>query len=219
MRAAIYYAPESDDPLWLAGSAWLGRDAETGAILRQPRPDLAAITRSPSRYGLHATLKPPMALAQGLPALREDLARLAARLAPCPMPPLRVGMIGPCLALLPASPCPAVHALCNEVVSALDHHRRPPGEEETARRLAMPLSDTERVLLARWGYPFVFESWQLHITLSDPLPEGQAPLQEAEAFFAPALALPRSLSSLGLFVERVPGQGFWLEERYPLGGC
>ena len=31
MRVAVYWAPELDDPLHAAGSAWLGRDAETAA--------------------------------------------------------------------------------------------------------------------------------------------------------------------------------------------
>ena len=36
-RLAVYWAPDLDDPLHRDGSAWLGRDAETGAALPQPR--------------------------------------------------------------------------------------------------------------------------------------------------------------------------------------
>lgn len=35
-RVAVYYAPETDDPLWAAGNRWLGRDPETGATLTPP---------------------------------------------------------------------------------------------------------------------------------------------------------------------------------------
>src|SRR4051812_29789724 len=61
-RLALYWAPEVDDPLHHLGSAWLGRDAESGAPVPQPKLpglDLAALTADPRGYGLHATLKPP----------------------------------------------------------------------------------------------------------------------------------------------------------------
>ena len=35
-RLALYWAPAFDDPLHARGSAWLGRDAETGAAVAQP---------------------------------------------------------------------------------------------------------------------------------------------------------------------------------------
>ena len=80
MRAAIYWAPELDDPLHAAGSAWLGRDAETAASLPQPALEgIAELTADARGYGLHATLKPPFHLAQGYPALREAVAGFAAR--------------------------------------------------------------------------------------------------------------------------------------------
>ena len=47
MRVALYWAPALDDPLHALGSAWLGRDAETGATLPQtvlPGLDTAEIT-------------------------------------------------------------------------------------------------------------------------------------------------------------------------------
>ena len=67
-RLGLYWAPELDDPLHALGSAWLGRDAETGATLPQPAVpglDLAEITAEARGYGFHATLKPPFALAPG----------------------------------------------------------------------------------------------------------------------------------------------------------
>ena len=66
MRVALYWTPEPQDPLAALGAAWLGRDAETGALVPQPDVDgLAALTEAPRLYGLHATLRPPMRLATG----------------------------------------------------------------------------------------------------------------------------------------------------------
>ena len=80
-RVALYWAPAVDDPLHRLGSAWLGRDAETGASIAQPSIpglDLPALTADPRRYGLHATLKPPFHLTGSYAALRADAAALAA---------------------------------------------------------------------------------------------------------------------------------------------
>jgi hypothetical protein len=35
-RIALYYAPATDDPLHQRASAWLGRDAVSGAEISQP---------------------------------------------------------------------------------------------------------------------------------------------------------------------------------------
>ena len=35
MRAALYWVPAAHDPLFAAGSAWLGRDIRSGTVLRR----------------------------------------------------------------------------------------------------------------------------------------------------------------------------------------
>ncbi len=220
MRAAIFYAPEARDPLSQAGAIWLGRDAITGADLPHASPKLAGITRSPARYGFHATLKPPMYLKGTLKALSADIAALAARIAPFDLPSLEIGLIGDALALLVANPSPALQSLCDACVRELDHHRLPPSEAELARRHQMPLSPLERSLLARWGYPYVFERWCFHMTISVALPpKAQAAWRTlAQEHFAPSLTTPRKVTSLALFTEQQDGEGFRLEQRFLLTG-
>jgi hypothetical protein len=92
-RLALYWAPDLDDPLHRDGSSWLGRDAETGAALPQPRVpghDLAAITADPRGYGLHATLKAPFRLRVSWAEALGAAAALAARLRSFDLPPLAV---------------------------------------------------------------------------------------------------------------------------------
>src|ERR1700745_425373 len=70
-RYAIYYAPAPGSVLDRFGADLLGYDAYGGGALPFPeevslaRPDWRELTHDPRKYGFHATLKAPMALAPG----------------------------------------------------------------------------------------------------------------------------------------------------------
>ncbi len=215
-RAALYYVPERADPLWEAGCAWLGRDPETGIRVPQPDvPEIAAHTGSPRRYGFHATLKPPIHLAGTLESFLRDAGRLAARLAPFALPPLRVTLLERYLVLGARRRSTELHALADACVKALDHHRVPESTQARARR-AVGRTDSELRNLARWGYPMVLEDWRFHMTLSNGL-EANPLAAAAAAHFAEVLALPRRVESLAVFVEPEAGADFRLIERLKLG--
>jgi hypothetical protein len=210
----VYYAPERDDPLWAAGCAWLGGDPETGLLLPQPNvTGIAAATTDPRRYGFHATLKPPMRLASTFEAFVVDVEKLARGLAPFEMPRLRVADDFGFLALLavPSTPLEALAAAC---VTELDAHRLPEGEAEQAKR-AVGRTESQLRNLARWGYPYVLEDWRFHMTLSN---SGAAAtlLEAARRYFEKALAAPRHLESLAIYIEPAPGQNFQLTTRVKL---
>lgn len=215
-RYALYWAPEPDDPLWQAGCTWLGRDpaAQAGGT---PPP----LRREPWRYGLHATLKAPLALADGAEAaaFTQAVAALAARLAPVVLPPLEVGTLEHFVALRPARPSPALARLAWACVTGLDRWRRPMDPAEFMRR-ASGLDDERRALLRRWGYPHVGAHWRFHLTLSDPLDAAarEALRRDAERHFAPVLHAPRTLRSLCVFEEPAPGLPLVLTQRHALGG-
>ena len=222
-RIALYWAPEADDPLHAAGSTWLGRDAATGAALPQPSLpglDLVEATADPRGYGLHATLKPPFRLADGYAAARDATAALAARLAPFDLPPLAVHDLDGFLALRETAPCPALHAFADACVEALDAHRAPATEAEIARRRPERLPPRQRAHLDRWGYPYVFEEWRFHVTLTRRLkPEEKAVILPAvSAHLGDAPAISRRVSAISLFVQPAPGAPFTIAERLPLRG-
>ena len=220
-RAALYYAPALDDPLWESGCAWLGRDPETGAILPQPSlPGIAEVTADARLYGLHATLKPPMRLAQGWAPFVEAVAALADRLAPFDLPELRVTNLSGFLALREAASCPALHALADACVEALDPHRAPPTPAELARRRRGGLSEQEEALLARWGYPAVFETWRFHMTLTRRLPDAERTgwREAAEAHLASALSVPRRVEDICVFTQSASNAPFMLAHRARLRG-
>lgn len=219
MRAAVYWAPEIADPLHALGSAWLGRDAETGAPCRQP-DGLAELTADARGYGLHATLKPPFHLARGWDALRADVAQLAARTPAFVLPPLAVQDLKGFLALRETAPCPALHALADACVRELDQHRAPPSEAELERRRRAPLTPRHEANLQAWGYPYVLEDWQFHVTLTRRLTDAERAAIEprAIAHFATSAAMPRMVTELCLFTQAAPGAPFLIAERFALKG-
>ncbi|WP_298286089.1 DUF1045 domain-containing protein [Acidocella sp.] len=216
-RAAIYYAPEPDDPLWHQGSAWLGRDAATGAALPQPAlPDLPANTQAPRLYGFHATLKAPIALRHGLQAFLEDAKTLAASFPAFALAPLALTTLNGFLALCLAAPCPELHRLETALVRGLDRHRLPEDAAAQAKR-AQGRTPRQRAHIARYGYPLVIEDFRFHMTLTAALsPNPYA--APAEAHFGPVLSLPRRVESLCLFTQNQPGAPFALRGRLRLGG-
>lgn len=222
-RIALYYAPEAHDPLHQCASAWLGRDAVTGAALPQKTVagiDIAEITADARGYGFHATLKPPFRLQGDVPAALEAARDFAARTAAFALPPLHITDLDGFLALREATPCPALQAVADGAVTALDAHRAPPTEAEIARRKPETLSPRQREYLAAWGYPYVFAEWRFHMTLTRRLtPDEKAIILPAvtEALGdAPGLA--RSVADICVFAQAAPGAPFTILERLTLRG-
>lgn len=228
VRHGLYYAPRPSSLLARLGSRWLGRDATTGAALPQPEiaglapGALTALTASARRYGLHATLKAPIALAEGHTAegLAAALDAFALTRARVTIPALKLQRIGRFLALVPDGPVPPLDDLAAAVVTRFDPFRRPAPPQELARRRQGGLSPREEALLLAWGYPYVLDTFRFHITLSDGLEEPVAGLVEAAArrHFAPALGHPVVVDAIAHFIEPAAGEPFRLARFVALGG-
>ncbi len=222
LRVGLYYAPSPDDPLWQAGNSWLGRDPFSNALPTQPDlPDIFAVTSDARHYGFHATLKPPMRLRGTFKSLLTDAEKLSNSLAPFDMPPLAVTNLHGFLALCETAPCPPLHALADACVAGVDEHRVPPDDAELARRRKGGLSAEREAMLLRWGYPDVFATWRFHMTLTRRLSPEEEKIYRpaAEAYFAPALLIPRRVSDLSLYVQPAPEKPFTLVHRLPLRGA
>lgn len=219
-RYAVYYT--ATGPLAAFGAAWLGWDMAQGRGTPPAEPRVEALTRMARRYGFHATLKPPFRLAPGgsEAALRADLAVLAARLQPVILPGgLRLALPDGFPALVPAMAPPELRKLAADVVRDLDHHRAPLTEEDRARRHPDRLTDAQRALLERWGYPWVMAQFRFHMTLGArlPRPEARAVIAALEPHLAPLLPDPHPLDALTLAGEDAEGR-FHQLMRLPLGG-
>lgn len=227
-RFAVYWAPPADSALWRTASRWLGRDAATGESFALDSADAfaghdpCAFTANARHYGFHATLKPPFALAEGTTPemLRASVARLASTYKPFDAPPLKLSRIDGFLALMLSAPSPAMDALAAACVRELDTLRAAPGEAELRRRRANGLTPRQDALLERWGYPYVFDEFRFHLTLTDRL------TAEQEAVVAPRLQTlmlehervgPR-IDSLALFHHEKRDAPFMVAEVFPFAG-
>ncbi len=222
-RIALYYAPEPHDPLHQRASAWLGRDAVSGATVPQnlvQGVDIAEITADARGYGFHATLKPPFRLQGDVQAALQTAHEFAVRTAPFALPPLNITDLDGFLALREASPCPALQALADGCVTALDAHRAPATEAEIARRKPEKLTPRQREYLAAWGYPYVFAEWRFHMTLTRRLTPAE------KAIILPAVtdalgdtpAISRTVTDICIFAQAAPGAPFTNLERLKLRG-
>jgi hypothetical protein len=222
-RIALYYAPGTDDPLHQRASAWLGRDAVSGAEISQPAIagiDIAEATADARGYGFHATLKPPFRVQGDIQAALQTTRDFAARTASFTLPPLQITDLDGFLALREAAPCPPLQALADGAVTALDPHRAPATEAEIARRKPENLSPRQREYLAAWGYPYVFAEWRFHMTLTRRLTPAE------KAIILPAVtdalgdtpSISRTVMDICIFAQAAPGAPFIILERLKLRG-
>ena len=227
-RYAVYFAPVYEAAFWTAAQHWLGRDCITGQPL-SPGPvhgldqgEIAKATESPRHYGFHGTLKAPFRLAEGctLDGLRTATARLAASQAAFLAPPLEVTALGPFLAMTLSAPSPAMSGLADACVRDLDDLRAPLKEADLARRLAAGLSERQEAHLRRWGYPYVFEEFRFHMTLTGRLDEElrhRLKTVLAERFRAHVQS-PLPVREIALYEQPLPEEPFLLVERFALTG-
>lgn len=223
VRAAVYYAPRPDDPLFAESATWLGRDPESGAFAPQPDIEgIAEITAEPRQYGFHATLKPPMWLPRGTTwnDLRNAAEELAAGIAPFDLPPLTVADMHGFLALRETEPSPQLQALADLCVAGLDGFRAAPSEAELARRRRAGLSAAQDAMLQRWGYPYVFGAWFFHMTLTRRLNTDERALYQpaAERHFARPLLEMRRVTEICLFTQTDAEAPFLLAAMLKLRG-
>jgi putative phosphonate metabolism protein len=225
MRVAIYYTPPADHPLTKAAALWLGRDAFTGQPLPTPPAaalDVDAVTAEPGRYGFHATLKAPFRLPhdRSLSELDRVLAKFCAAIAPIGAMKLQIERLGSFFALTPASSHSAVVALAASVVERFEPFRAPLAPDELARRMAAGLNPAQRQNLERWGYPYVFDEFRFHMTLTGPIVPSQreAVLGVLRERFGALLDAPIEVDALALFVQAASGTDFLVHARHPLQG-
>lgn len=169
MRFALYFTPAPGSALAAFGDEILGPDDALRPSFAAA--GLAAITRDPRVYGFHATLRPPMRLGAGVEEgdLFAACEALARHRSPIAVGRLAVALVGDFVALVPEAAPPELGLLAAECVAALDPLRAPLSQAERERRRPERLDPRGRALLERWGYPYVFEAFRFHMTLTGPL--------------------------------------------------
>ena len=169
-RYAIFYTPRPGQFADFCAS-WLGWDSVHGRKAKHPSigdVDVATLTQTPRKYGIHGTLKPPFRLADGQNAtdLEQATADLAATIAPVMLAGMGLKHHRGFLALRPRGDGTALASLAQKIVETLDRFRAPAPESELNRRRKAGLSERQEANLQRWGYPYVGEDFHFHLTLS-----------------------------------------------------
>ncbi|MFC4764998.1 DUF1045 domain-containing protein [Dyella koreensis] len=217
MRYAIYYCPSDDSELGQFGRTWLAQDGEGLPVLDVERAD--ALLADVCRYGWHATLRAPFELSQGASctALRNAVAVVAAA-TPAFELPLQLDRLAGFLALRPHGASTAVDALAAACLYALEPLRAPLSTEVFQRR-ALNIDATERLLLQRYGYPYVLDRYRFHMTLSAPATAFEE--QRLRDWLTPRVAAlgAARVDALAICGEEAPGASFHVIERIALQGA
>jgi putative phosphonate metabolism protein len=177
-RYAIYHAPPVDAPLTRFGAALVGYDAFAPTDLAHPAEATAAfsdwheLTADPRKYGFHATLKAPFLLKDGATEadLIESFDRFVAMPRTIPVITPVVRAISSFIAVVPETPVAALSQLADDCVTEFEPLRAPLSDHDRQRRLKSPLTPRQIEHLDRWGYPYVFQEFRFHMTLTGSLP-------------------------------------------------
>lgn len=232
-RYALYLLPP--EPWYGLGTSWLGRCAryntsipadQRASFVHEAGIDLATLdswTEAPRQYGLHATFKPPFCLAadRTVDELDAALRRFA--------PQQQAFTIEPALQTLrgflawrlrhgdPARD--ALHQFADACVGEFDAFRAPPPPTELARRRRAGLSDAQERHLQRWGYPYVFDTFTFHITLTGRLDHTEQ-LACYRALEASRVVLPATMpvDHIALFAQPEPEAPFTVTRVYRFDG-
>ena len=227
-RYAIYYVPPHDSVLDRFGSLLLGYDAWTSDDLPFPDgiertvPDWREVTKDARKYGFHATLKAPIALADG--KAETDLLAACKAFADTPraIPVIRpvIEEISGFIAVIPVERSAELEQLERDCVMAFDSLRAPLSPEDRARRNPDKLTARQRDHLDRWGYPYVMEEFRFHMTLTCRLsPERRAPLlANLRSRFAAAGLATLAIDTIALFRQDDNASRFRIIGHWPLRG-
>ena len=208
-RYAIYYTPAAEHPLAQLGTEWLGRDAFTGEyVTRREFPDLSnhdidRLTSSPSHYGFHATMKAPFELIAG-----QTEAKLLAHLEKFVLKQsafdvrLAVRPLDQFLALRLTENSEAMRTLHEACVKDFDGFRAALSYDDIERRRKANLSPEQDVRMLDWGYPYIFEDFRWHMTLSGRILSDstrEKVLKFLEDLFQPVLAEHHRVDGIAVY--------------------
>jgi putative phosphonate metabolism protein len=225
-RYAIYHAAAHTGALDRFGARLLGYDGWTGEELPFPDdvvqsvPDWRDLTQDPRKYGFHATLKAPMALADGKTEGKLLAACRSFAETPRPIPVIIpvVNSISGFLAVVPTEPSAELERLAADCVSAFDSFRAPLAPEDRARRKPEKLTPRQCDYLDRWGYPYVMEEFRFHMTLTGRLgSERREPLLAMLRQRFAAIGLTRlAIDGIALFRQDGAASRFRIIGHWPL---
>lgn len=216
MRYAIYFTPSADDPLSHAAANWLGRNPHDGAAVTVEH-DFADLVVTPQKYGFHGTLKAPFRLAENVTEqeLFDRFELFLEEIEIFDIPQITLDRLGQFFALVPSYDCEPLNKLAAQAVRVFEAFRAPLTQAEFAKRAPDQLSAPQRANLERWGYPYVFDEFRFHMTLTGPVASARSDDVHAalERHFGPFIGQSLHVESCALFVQPEPDAPFHVYSR------
>jgi len=205
-RYAIFYCPTGD--LASIGSSWLGWDSATGEDVDHPEGtalDIPALTKTPRKYGLHATLKAPFHLTEDstLSDVQATAKQFAATQAPLDIGPLSPVYQNGFIGLRPSGPQTQLRDFSAEIVRRFDSHRATLSPSDITRRRKSRLSPQQDAQMLEWGYPYIFDDFHFHLTLTGRVKPEQAEsvIAELRPIITPALPDPFVIDAITIAAQ------------------
>ncbi len=189
-RYSIYYTPKKNSLFEALGSSLLGRDLYGKEIMRPSfkwnfKNSLEEITKSTRHYALHATMKAPFELSKEFSErdLCESLETFCNNQELFELPKLEVGTIRDSnfIALKLSDTCENLASLEKNIVTKFDKFRAELKQEDIERRKY--INEKQKEYLLEFGYPFIFDEFCFHISLTDNISDNEE-LQKMIEFFS-----------------------------------
>ena len=224
-RYAVYFSPPADSELSKFASSWLGWDAQSAKKISHPifkdlTSDISELTKKQSCYGFHGTLKPPFSLAntKNESELKAAILELSQSIKKFEISAVSLQLINGFAAVVAKYENNEIKNLAKRCVQELDSFRRPESLKVVQKRRSTGLSKNEEFNLQRWGYPYVMDNFQFHLTLTRKLnPEESKNVMEvlaSELNEVLSIALP--VRDICLFGESHTSGNFQIIESFPL---
>ena len=175
-RYAIYFAPRDDSELERFGATVLRRRADDAAEWLNPdlpiafpdSSDWPDLIQRPAHYGFHATIKAPFELAEGhtVDNLMTDLEQFCRSREPIlltGLAPIRTSRYD---ALAFHDQPEALPQLASDCVTYFEPYRAPISQADIDRREPAKLTKVQCEYLEKYGYPYILDDFNFHMTLS-----------------------------------------------------
>lgn len=225
-RVAIFYAPGSQTPLANFGAQWLGWDVEQAKSVPHPQIDglpepIDALVTTPQKYGFHGTLKAPFRLHddQTIDGLKGAMKAFSDQRKPFVIGQMKVATLGRFVAIIQENASDNFAEFASEIVRSFEDYRAPLTDADIAKRRKAKLTPRQDELMLKWGYPYIFDQFKFHLTLTGKLSEQNAQIvcDRLTDHLKPILDTPVEAVDLCLYGEREDGR-FEIIERFPFLG-
>ncbi|NJO38104.1 MAG: DUF1045 domain-containing protein, partial [Rhizobiales bacterium] len=142
-----------------------------------------------------------------------------ARRSPFDAPPLQVATLSRWIACTLAASCPQMDRLAADCVRAFERFRAPLDAADIDKRRQSPLTERQDEQLLAFGYPYIFDDFEFHMTLAGPLEPGKRDRVAATLRqIAPGIdRTPLRVDAIALYRQPERANPFIQTGRFPFG--